>query len=339
MTKKRDLRIILCFLSLFLMMGIFFLLNLTNGSSHISISEMFDILTGGGDVTARKIILDIRLPRAAAALMLGGALSISGYLLQSFFGNPIAGPFVLGISSGAKLFVAAVMIYAVKSGMAVNSAMLAAAAFAGSLAAVGLILPLSGRVKGMAQLIIIGIMIGYICSAATELLVNFADDSNIVNLHNWSMGSFSGIDKDDLKIIAAITGTGTISAFLLSKPMGAYLHGEGYASSVGVNIKLFRVLLMLLASLLAACVTAFAGPVSFVGVAVPHLIKGFFGTSRPVIIVPAVFIGGSTFCLFCDLEARMLFSPLELSISTVTAILGAPVVIIVMIKRKRNGGL
>ena len=337
MTKKQDLRIIICFVSLSIIMGIFFLLSLINGSGHITLNEFIDVISGSGNITAEKIILEIRLPRAAAALMLGGALSVSGYLLQTFFSNPIAGPFVLGISSGAKLVVAAVMIYSIKSGIVISSFTLASAAFIGSLLAVSLILPMSGRVKGMAQLIIIGIMIGYICSAATELLVNFADDSNIVNLHNWSMGSFSGISNKDLITIASMSIPGTVAAFFLSKPMSAYLHGEGYAVSVGVNIKLFRVMLIILSSLLSACVTAFAGPVSFVGVAVPHIIKWLFKTSRPFVVIPASFIGGSVFCLFCDLIARMLFSPLELSISTVTAILGAPVVIIVMIKKKRNG--
>ena len=181
-------------------------------------------------------------------------------------------------------------------------------------------------------------MIGYICSAVTELIVTFADDSNIVNLHNWSMGSFSGTDHGDLLVIAIITLLGCGAAFMLSKPMGAYQLGESYAENMGVNIRFFKAGLILLSSLLSACVTAFAGPVSFVGVAVPHLMKGLFATSKPIIIIPASFVGGGAFCLMCDLLARTVFAPTELSISTVTAVFGAPVVLAVMIKgRSRKG--
>jgi iron complex transport system permease protein len=185
----------------------------------------------------------------------------------------------------------------------------------------------------MAQLIIAGVMIGYICSAVTELAVTFADDANIVNLHNWSMGSFSGISIDNIRVISVIVLITVTAAFLLSKPMSAYQLGESYARNMGVNLKLFRLALILLSSILSACVTAFAGPVSFVGIAVPHLVKNAFGTAKPIIIIPASFIGGAVFCLICDLIARMLFAPVELSISTITAVFGAPVVIAAMLSR------
>ena len=180
-------------------------------------------------------------------------------------------------------------------------------------------------------------MIGNICSAITDFVVTFAEDSNIVNLHNWSMGSFSGIYWDSVGVLALVTGAALVLTFLLSKPMGAYQLGEGYARSVGVNIRAFRVELILLSSLLSACVTAFAGPVSFVGIAVPHLVKRLFGTARPILMIPACFLGGGVFCLLCDLIARTAFAPREMSISSVTAILGAPVVIAVMVtQRGRN---
>lgn len=337
MHTNRKMRCITGFILLLILAASFFILGLLIGSSSVSPSETLSVLTGRTDnISAQKIIMNIRLPRACAALLLGGALSVSGMLLQTFFGNPIAGPFVLGISSGAKLAVACIMVISLQSGMALGSFHMITAAFIGSLLSMGAVMFISGRVKNMSQLIIGGVMIGYICSAVTELLVTFASDANIVNLHNWSMGSFSGIDCGDIKLIFPITATGVLAAFLLSKPMGAYMLGEGYAKNSGVNIRLFRILLILLSSILSACVTAFAGPVSFVGVAVPHLMKKLFSTARPIIMIPACFLGGGVFCLFCDLISRMLFAPTELSISTVTAIFGAPVVIAVMYERRKG---
>ena len=179
-------------------------------------------------------------------------------------------------------------------------------------------------------------MIGYICSAATDFIVTFADDTNIVNLHNWSMGSFSGISMDGVKICLLVTAAAFLCSMLLSKAMGAYQLGEVYARNMGVNIKRFRIELILLSSVLSATVTAFAGPVSFVGIAVPHVIKQLFKTAKPIVVIPGCFLGGAVFCLFSDLLARTLFSPTELSISSVTAVFGAPVVIAMMIKRVKR---
>ncbi|MBR1863959.1 MAG: iron ABC transporter permease [Ruminococcus sp.] len=306
----------------------------------MSPAEAIGSLFGGGTESGRRIIFSIRLPRTLAAMLLGGALSVSGLLLQSFFSNPIAGPFVLGISSGAKLTVAAAMIFALEHGAALGSLPMTAAALAGALGAVGVIMLMSGRVRSMAQLIVAGVMVGYICSALTELMVTFADDANIVDLHSWSMGSFSGISMRDVGFIAAAAVPAFIGAFMLSKPMSAYRLGESYARSAGVDIRAFRTALVILSSILSACVTAFAGPVSFVGVAVPHLMKALFGTSKPIVIIPASLIGGGVFCMGCDLAARLMFAPVELSVSTVTAVLGAPVVIGVMLERRgrKNDG-
>lgn len=271
-----------------------------------------------------------------AAAILGGGLSLSGFLLQTFFANPIAGPFVLGISSGAKLAVSLIMIFLLSRGLASTSAALISAAFLGAMLSMGFILLISRRVRRMSLLVVCGVMISYICSAITDFVVTFAEDSNIVNLHNWSMGSFSGIYWDSVGVIALVTGTALVLAFLLSKPIGAYQLGEVYARSMGVNVRRFRVELILLSSLLSACVTAFAGPVSFVGIAVPHLMKRLFGTARPILMIPACFLGGGAFCLFCDLIARTAFAPREMSISSVTALLGAPVVIAMLAGRRRE---
>lgn len=337
MHHARSMRTICGFCILILLLCGLLILSLTVGSSQISATDTFHILTGSlHDTSAGRIIRDIRMPRALSAVILGGVLSVAGFLLQSFFRNPIAGPFVLGISSGAKLCVAMSMIFALRQGLMLHSGMLVLAAFGGALLCMMTILLFSGKVQHMAQLIISGVMIGYICNALTDFAVTFADDANIVNLHNWSRGSFSGTSWQDVRDMAIITVAAMLGAVLLSKPISAYQLGEEYARNMGVRIMPFRIMLILLSSLLAACVTAFAGPISFVGIAVPHLVKGLFRTAKPLIIIPASFLGGSVFCLGCDLLARTLFSPQELSVSTVTAVFGAPVVIMVMLRRERE---
>jgi iron complex transport system permease protein len=188
----------------------------------------------------------------------------------------------------------------------------------------------------MSLLVVCGVMIGYICSAVTELVVTFADDSNIVNLHNWSMGSFSGLTWANVATMCMVVLPAFGFSVALSKPMGAYQLGEGYARSLGVDLKGLRLALILLSSLLSACVTAFAGPISFVGIAVPHLMKTLLGTARPLVLLPACFLGGGVFCLLCDLLARTLFAPTELSISTVTAVFGAPVVIWMLLSSREG---
>ena len=325
------------FMALLAALFVITVLNINIGSVPISVGEIIGILFNKqGDPTLVNIIWKIRLPRILMAALLGGALSLSGFLLQTFFANPSAGPFVLGISSGAKMVVALSMIYYIGAFGAVSSWTLIIAAFVGSLLSVGFILMMSHRLKGMATLLVAGIMIGYICSAITDFVVTFAEDSDIVNLHGWSLGSFSGMSWDNVTTAAILVGVTTLAVFLLSKPIGAYQLGEAYAQSMGVNIRVFRVALILLSSILSACVTAFAGPISFVGIAVPYLVKRLLNTSKPIVVIPAVFLGGAVFCMGCDLIARTAFAPTELNISTVTSVFGAPVVIGMMLRRNKE---
>lgn len=312
-------------------------LNINIGSVPIPVTKIARIIfTGEGDARQVAIIWKIRLPRILMAAILGGALSLSGFLLQTFFSNPIAGPFVLGISSGAKMVVALTMIVFLERFGAVTSWTLVIAAFIGSMISVGFILLLSHRLKHMAILLVGGIMIGYICSAVTDFIITFAEDADIVNLHGWSLGSFSGTSWDGVAVAGILVGITSVLVFFLAKPIGAYQLGEAYAQSMGVNIRVFRVALIVLSSLLSACVTAFAGPISFVGIAVPHLVKRSLNTSKPLIVIPATFLGGAVFCMACDLIARTVFAPTELNISTVTSVFGAPVVIAMMMKRHRE---
>ena len=250
--------------------------------------------------TVAQVVWSIRLPRLIAAGLLGAALALAGVLLQTFFNNPLAGPYVLGISSGAKLAVAVLMV----------------------------------MVMSRAGIVTSWMSIG----AATDFLVTFAGDASIVNLRNWSMGSFSGTSWGDVRAMAIVVISSSIAVFCLAKPLGAYQLGEAYAQSMGVNVHAFRKAIIALSSLLSACVTAFAGPISFVGIAVPHVAKRLLGTSRPSVVLPATFLGGADFCLMCDLIARTAFAPTEMSVSAVTALFGAPVVIWVLLGKQEHVG-
>lgn len=333
----RQVRIAGAFLLLIMLLLLSLIWSACSGSVSVPIMEFLQELREPKPRgMAWTIIWEIRLPRALAALILGGALALSGYLLQTFFHNPIAGPFVLGISSGSKLLVALVMVGFLEWNITINSGMLVAAAFAGALLSMLFVLLVARKMEQMAMLIVGGVMIGYICSAITDFVVTFASDADIVNLHNWSRGSFSGMTWENVAVMAGVTFVSAAAVFLLSKPIGAYQMGETYARSMGVNVAHLRFFMVILSSILSGCVAAFAGPVSFVGIAVPHLIRWLFADTRPLVLIPGCFLGGSVFCLFSDWLARTVFAPTELSISTVTAVFGAPVVIFVMMRKHRK---
>ena len=309
--------------------------NICVGTVRIPLTDIFASIRGE-KIENSRILWDIRMPRTLAAMILGGALALAGYLLQTFFHNPIAGPFVLGISSGAKMVVALVMVFLMGQAVKITSWALIAAAFVGAMISMGFVLLMSRRVHNMSMLVVSGVMIGYICSAITELVVTFASDAEIVNLHNWSRGSFSGMTWENVAVMTGVLAVTFFLVFLMAKPLSAYQLGEVYARNLGVDIRLLRIAMVLLSSILSACIVAFAGPISFVGIAAPHLVKSLLGTAKPIWMIPACFLGGSVFCLFCDLLARTMFAPTELSISTVTAIFGAPVVLWIMVRRNKE---
>ena len=341
MDKKRKRRFTMVFLLLGISALFFFILNICIGSVPIALPDLGEALSRReSSETVTRILWDIRLPRALAVLILGGALSLAGYLLQTFFNNPIAGPFVLGISSGAKMAVALVMVFLMGKEIRVTSAAMIFAAFIGAMLSMGFVLLMSRRVSNMSMLVVSGVMIGYICSAITELVVTFADDADIVNLHNWSRGSFSGMTWENVRVMAVVVSVTFLAVFLMPKPLSAYQLGDTYARNAGVNLPLLRTCIVIFSSVLSACIVAFAGPISFVGIAAPHLVKKFLNTTEPIRMIPACFLGGSVFCLFCDLLAKTMLAPTELSISTVTAIFGAPVVLWIMVtRRKENHGI
>ena len=335
---RNTVRYCIVFLSLLILFFIAVIWSIKSGSVDISVKDILRIvfLRDGTDNVAFNVIWKIRLPRILLSVLLGGALSLSGFLIQTFFRNPIAGPFVLGISSGAKMFLAIVTIAMANVFKQMPLSITVIASFVGSMLSLLLVLLFTGKVKNMSMLLVIGIMIGYICSAVTDLLINFAKESEIVNLTHWSLGTFSGASWQSVRVCSFIVLPALLIVFFLSKPMSAYALGEGYAQSLGMNVKAFRIAIVIVTGVLSACVAAFAGPISFVGIAVPHISRILLKTNKPILMIPASFLCGSVFCVLCDLAARMLFSPTELSISTVTSAIGAPIVIWLMVSRGRK---
>jgi len=306
------------------------------GSVPISPGELVTILTTHDTTSVNGFIVwKIRLPRAIAAALGGGYLAVAGLLLQVFFRNPIVGPFILGISSGATLTVSFVMLTSLTLGMTViNPFMATLAAFVGAYGAMAIVMAVASRVKNGITLLIVGLMMGYLCHAVTSVLVAFAEKEKIKGFVLWQLGSFSGFRWSEIHTMIFLGGAVCIMVYALAKPLNAFLLGEEYAASMGVNIRLFRLLILLSSCALAGMITAMAGPVAFVGLAVPHMVRLAFGTSDNRILIPGALLTGAVVTGVCDFIARMVFSPVELPISAITAFFGAPIVISLLLKRR-----
>jgi len=331
-TKRQNL--CLCVVAGLLL--VFMIVNVLVGSVTIPFSEVIDILlnheTGS---TKGFIIWNIRIPRAIAGCLGGAYLAVAGLLLQVFFRNPIVGPFILGISSGATLFVSIVMLTSLTLGFTVlNPFMNTLAALVGAYCTMLVVLSVANKVKSGVTLLIVGLMMGYLCHAVTSVLVAFAEKEKIKGFVLWQLGSFSGFKWSEIQILLFLGGAVVVLVYFLAKPLNAFLLGEDYAASMGVNIRLFRMLILLSACGLAGMVTAVAGPVAFVGLAVPHMVRMLFGTSDNKVLIPGSILVGAMVVSLCDFIARMVFSPVELPISAITAFFGAPVVLSLLIKRR-----
>ena len=318
-----------------------FALNLMVGSVGISLSEFWNVLMGHGDETYRTIILDYRLPQAITALFAGIGLSISGLLMQTLFRNPLADPSILGISSGASLGVAIVVLLTGHlSGMAVSALPgwstvgVTIAAFAGAFLVLLLILALSSRLKSMVSLILVGIMIAYIAGSVTDVLKFFSQKEDVHTFVIWGFGSFSNVGKSQLGYLAGTILTGTVLAFLLSKSLNLLLLGERYAENLGLNLKRAN-LTILVSGFLMAVITAFCGPIAFIGLAVPHLARFTYHTSNHFVLTPATAVIGMDLALLCNLIARLPGFDGNLPINSVTALIGAPIVIYVIFHRQK----
>lgn len=339
MKDKKKMRYILM-LSGIVALVLIFLLNISLGSVEISFKEIIHTLFGGGEVSKshEAIITKIRLPRSLASIAGGACLATSGLLLQVFFNNPIVEPYILGISSGSNLFVGLVILGGFRFGMGtINSMGMFLGSFVGAMVIMLLVILASQKVRNITTLLIIGLMIGYICSSITSFLTAIADKESISLFTMWSMGSFAGFTWKNVRILYSIGVPFLLFAFLISKSLNVMLLGEKYAQSMGISLKTFRFLMVFISSVLTAVVTAFAGPVSFIGLAVPHIVRITFKTSDNRIIIPASCVFGGVMAGLCDLGARLILSPTELPLSAMTSIIGAPIVVYLLLRRKEKG--
>lgn len=319
---------------------ILFVFSLMYGSVSIPFSSVFEALKDNQEVKKSWlfIVQEVRFPKAITAIVAGGALALSGLLMQTLFRNPLAGPFVLGISNGASLGVALLVL----SGgtflgfQATSSWGMILMAIAGSGTVLALVLAVSSRVQDNLSLLIIGIMIGSITGAVVSVLQFYSNPESIQAYLVWTFGSLAGVNWEQLKILTPVVSVGIFLAFISQKKLNTLLLGNQYAQSLGVSVKQTRIIIILATCLMAGGVTAFAGPIAFLGLAVPHIARAVLQTSDHKMLIPAVVLIGSVLLLACDIVAQLPGNQNTLPLNAVTAMIGAPVVIWVVLKSKFN---
>ena len=318
-----------------------FVMNLCFGSVSIPMKEIWAAVFGGEGSTYRAIVMDYRLPQAITALLAGIGLSVSGLLMQTLFRNPLADPSLLGISSGSSLGVALVVLLGTATGLSVSTLSLwstfgvTVAAFVGAFAVLLLILALSSRLRSMVSLVLVGIMIAYIAGSVTDILKFFSQKEGLHSFVIWGMGSFSNVSKAQLPFFAIAVVAGAVASFLLFKTLNLLLLGERYAENLGVNIRRSSMLIILASGFLTALITAFCGPIAFLGLAVPHIARFLFKSSDHKLLIPATAFIGMDLALFCNLIARLPSFEGNLPINSVTALIGAPIVLWVIFHRQK----
>ncbi len=315
--------------------SLLFLVSLFHGSVDIPVADVINTLRGKGTDTARYIVVFSRLPQAVTACLAGGALSASGLLLQTAFRNPLAAPDIFGVTSGASLAVALLTLAPgfVVPGM-VGFLSTVTAAFVGAMAVTALIWFLSKRVRSSVMLIIIGMMVGYLCSSIITLLNSVATDVDVHNFVVWGMGDFSSVGMDDLWLFVPLTLVATLCTLFLVKPLNALLLGPRYAESMGVNVRKTRNILLVLTGLLTALVTAFCGPIAFVALAVPHVGRLFCGTTDHRVLLPVTILMGCAIALLCNAITTLPSNGTVLPLNAVTSLIGAPVILYVLLERR-----
>jgi iron compound ABC transporter, permease protein len=336
--KKRNVSIILLLVASIIVL---FAMNLIVGSVRIPLADVCDILFDkfDGKESWKYIVMENRLPQALTAMLCGASLAVCGLMLQTAFRNPLAGPDVFGISSGAGLGVAIVMLFlggSVSTTLFTVSGFLAilTSAFIGAIVVTMIILFLSTMVRNSVLLLIVGLMVGYVSSSAVALLNFFASEEGVKSYMVWGMGNFGGVSMDHMLLFALLCLVGIIASIFLIKPLNIMLLGTQYAESLGVNIRQIRNLLLVTVGLLTAVTTAFCGPISFIGLAIPHISRLLFRTDNHQILLPGTVLTGAVIALFCNLVCYL---PGELGIiplNAVTPLIGAPVIIYVIIKRR-----
>ncbi|MFT6797285.1 MAG: iron complex transport system permease protein [Maribacter sp.] len=330
------------FIALFVALLLVILLNISSGSVSIPFGATLKALFGGeiDTLSWKYIILDYRLPKAITAILVGGGLAVSGLLMQTLFRNPLAGPFVLGISSGASLGAALLLMGgSLLSGFAafelVNDISLAVVSSLGSFLVLAVVMLVANRIKDTMALLIIGLMFGSITAAIVSVLAYFSDAEQLQRFIFWSYGSVGSLSWSQVLLLTCIVFIGLFISILSLKNLNAFLLGENYAKSLGVALKKSRLMIIIATGLLAGGITAFAGPIAFVGLAVPHLTRQLFKTMEHRILLPAVFMYGAILMLLCDTIAQLPNSASVLPINAITSIVGAPVVIWLLIRKRK----
>ena len=330
------------FLFLTIILVVVAFINISLGSVSIPVKAVFNALTGGEveKETWRYIITDYRVPKVITAILVGGGLSLSGLLMQTLFRNPLAGPFVLGISSGAGLGVALLILGSSLFGTwfsftLTGSFSLAAAASIGSFVVLMAAMLVAGRVRDTMAILIIGLMFGSITTAVVNVLSHFSDSERLQQYIFWSLGSLGNLSWVQLGVFSIIIIAGLLLSIFSLKALNTLLLGENYAKSLGLNIRRSRYMIIIATSLLAGSVTAFAGPIAFIGLAVPHLTRQIFNTPNHKVLVPAVLLYGAILMLVCDTIAQLPNSQFTLPINAITSLVGAPVVIWLLIRKRK----
>lgn len=330
------------FILLSVLLLVFFFINISLGSVSIPFKEIFYTLIG--EFTTKEswqtIILDFRLPKAITAILVGSGLSICGLLMQTLFRNPLAGPFVLGVSSGASLGVALLILgSSVFGGFFLTSSIsnwsLAIAASLGAFLVLFAVILAANSVRNTMSILIIGLMFGSLTAAVISVLAYFSEAAKIQQYLFWSFGSLGNLTWSELSVFGSIYLVGILACFAVIKPLNSFLLGENYAKSLGINIKKSRNIILVITSLLTGVITAFSGPIAFVGLAVPHIAKMLFTTSNHKILIPASAIIGGIVLLICDSIAQLPTSEFTLPINAITSLFGAPIVIWLLIRKKK----
>ena len=321
---------------------LFFFINISLGTVSIPLKEVFSSLFGGEAIKSswQFIILEYRLPKAITAILVGGGLAVSGLIMQTLFRNPLAGPFVLGLSSGASLGVALLILGAgvfsgTLGGLLLGPWSLVIASALGSFLVLLAVLAVTFKVKDTMTILIIGLMFGSVTSAVVSVLSYFSNAEQLQQFVFWSFGTLGNVSRNGILILFICVLIGLLICLSSIKSLNALLLGENYAKSMGVNLKKVTLLIIVATSFLAGGITAFAGPIAFVGLAVPHLTRQYFTTSNHFILLPAVFLSGAILMLFCDTVAQLPFSNFTLPINAITSLFGAPVVIWLLVRKRK----
>jgi iron complex transport system permease protein len=330
------------FIILSVVLVLLFFLNISFGSVSIPFKDIFHSFFGGHATKSswETIIINFRIPKAITAILVGSGLSICGLLMQTLFRNPLAGPFVLGISSGASLGVAILILgSSVFGGFLLTSSLsnwsLPIAASLGSFSVLSAVIIAANRVKNTMSILIIGLMFGSLTSAVISVLAYFSEAAQIQQYLFWSFGSLGNLSWNEITVFLIIYTIGIVGTIFVIKPLNSFLLGENYAKSLGINVKRSRNVILLITSLLTGVITAFSGPIAFVGLAVPHIARMLFSSSNHKILLPAVAIIGAIVLLICDMIAQLPTSEFTLPINAITSLFGAPVVIWLLVRKKR----